>query len=83
MNWWLSKPDEPAGTVKGTSSLEETIKQRLATFHNQTKPVVDHYSAQDKLHKVNSENAPDVVFGEVEKIFDSAEKRNKSIFCCC
>src|SRR6187551_2806157 len=29
MNWWLSKPDEPAGAVKGTSSLEETIKQSI------------------------------------------------------
>jgi adenylate kinase len=49
---------------------EETIKQRLATFHQQTKPVVEHYSSQNKLSKVNSENAPDVVFSEVEKIFD-------------
>jgi NADH-quinone oxidoreductase subunit B len=29
MNWWLSKPDEPAGAVKGTSSLEETVKQSI------------------------------------------------------
>jgi NADH-quinone oxidoreductase subunit B len=27
MNWWLSKPDEQ--TVKGTSSMEETIKQSI------------------------------------------------------
>ena len=53
---------------------EETIKQRLATFHLQTKPVVEHYSAQNKLRKVNSENAPDVVFEEVENIFDDSLK---------
>src|SRR6187455_3689123 len=29
MNWWLSKPDEPAGTVKGTSSMEEAIGQSI------------------------------------------------------
>jgi adenylate kinase family enzyme len=52
---------------------EETIKQRLATFHQQTKPVVEHYAAQNKLRKVSSENAPEVVFSEVEKIFDQAE----------
>ncbi len=27
MNWWLSKPDEQ--TVKGTSSMEETMKQSI------------------------------------------------------
>jgi NADH-quinone oxidoreductase subunit B len=27
MNWWLSKPDEK--TVRGTSSMEETIKQSI------------------------------------------------------
>ena len=48
---------------------EETIKQRLATFHLQTKPVVEHYLAQSKLVKVNSENSPQVVFCEVEKVF--------------
>ncbi len=49
---------------------EETIKQRLVTFHQQTKPVVEHYAAQNKLSKVNSENSPDLVFGEVEKVFN-------------
>lgn len=33
---------------------EETIKKRLDTFHNQTKPVVDHYAAKDKTIKVCS-----------------------------
>ena len=49
---------------------EETIKQRLKTFHEQTKPVIDHYSKLGKLKSVNSEHAPDIVFGEVEKILD-------------
>lgn len=29
MNWWLSKPDEPAGVIKGTSSMQETVKQSI------------------------------------------------------
>ena len=29
MNWWLSKPDEPANTVKGTSSFEENVQQSI------------------------------------------------------
>jgi adenylate kinase len=60
---------------------EETIKQRLATFHQQTQPVIDHYGKLNKLRKVNSENAPDVVFAEVEKIFDESEKSKYSLCC--
>ncbi|KAA5549302.1 NADH-quinone oxidoreductase subunit B [Adhaeribacter rhizoryzae] len=29
MKWWLSKPDTPANTVKGTGSFEETIQQSI------------------------------------------------------
>jgi NADH-quinone oxidoreductase subunit B len=29
MKWWLSKPEEPANTVKGNSSYEETVQQSI------------------------------------------------------
>jgi NADH-quinone oxidoreductase subunit B len=29
MNWWLSKPDEAGASIKGTSSMEETVKQSI------------------------------------------------------
>ena len=29
MKWWLSKPEEPANSVKGTSSFEETVQQSI------------------------------------------------------
>jgi NADH-quinone oxidoreductase subunit B len=29
MKWWLSKPSEPAGALKGTSSMQETIQQSI------------------------------------------------------
>ena len=52
---------------------EETIKQRLKTFHEQTKPVIDYYSKLNKVKRVNSENPPDVVFNEVQKVFDHVQ----------
>ncbi len=48
-----------------------TIKQRLETFHQITKPVIDHYLAQGKLRVVNSEQDPDDVFAEIEKIIEN------------
>jgi NADH-quinone oxidoreductase subunit B len=29
MNWWLTKPDEPTNSIKGTSSFEENIQQSV------------------------------------------------------
>src|SRR3546814_461110 len=29
MKWWLSKPDDPAGNLKGTGTLEEAIEQSV------------------------------------------------------
>ncbi|MHC2993404.1 hypothetical protein OB13_18165 [Pontibacter sp. HJ8] len=36
MKWWLSKPEEPANAVTGTSSYEETVQQSimLTTLHD-------------------------------------------------
>ena len=50
---------------------EETIKHRLKTFHDVTKPVVDYYEKKNKLRKVDSERAPDQVFTDVVKVLDS------------
>jgi len=29
MSWWLTKPDDPARTVKGTGSFEETVQKNV------------------------------------------------------
>ncbi|KAK3088078.1 hypothetical protein FSP39_014403 [Pinctada imbricata] len=50
---------------------EETIKKRLDTFHNQTKPVIEHYSAKDKVCKITAEGGVDDIFEEVKKYMDS------------
>lgn len=49
---------------------EETIKNRLNTFHQVTQPVMDYYEKQGKLRTVNSELTPNEVFAEVEKFLD-------------
>ncbi|XP_021354677.1 uncharacterized protein LOC110451142 isoform X2 [Mizuhopecten yessoensis] len=50
---------------------EETIKKRLETFHNQTKPVVDHYASKDKAVKIVATGTVDEIFAEVQKFMDS------------
>ncbi|CAG2189837.1 AK [Mytilus edulis] len=48
---------------------EETIKKRLETFHNQTKPLIDHY--KDKSNIIKAEGTVDEIFTEVQKYMDS------------
>ncbi|XP_030853317.1 adenylate kinase isoenzyme 5-like [Strongylocentrotus purpuratus] len=49
---------------------EETIKKRLATFHESTKPVVDCYTEKGKLKMVSAEAGSEEVFVLVKEIFD-------------
>ncbi|XP_071154907.1 uncharacterized protein [Mytilus edulis] len=48
---------------------EETIKKRLETFHNQTKPLIDHY--KEKSNIIKAEGTVDEIFTEVQKYMDS------------
>ena len=50
---------------------EETIKHRLHTFHEVTKPVIDYYEKQNKLKKVDAERAPDLVYQDVQAILNT------------
>ena len=48
---------------------EETIKKRLNTFHQHSKPVVEAY--KDKCVQIPAERAPEDIFGDVVKCLDS------------
>ena len=44
---------------------EETVRNRLNVYANQTAPLIDYYKGQDKLVTVDGNRAPDVVFEDV------------------
>jgi thymidylate kinase len=64
----LMKRGETSGRVDDN---EESIKNRLETFHKQTKPVIDHYDKQGKLRRINAEQTPDKVFADIKKALDN------------
>ena len=66
----LMKRGESSGRVDDN---EATIKQRIKTFHDITKPVIAHYEKQNKVRKISSENDPDEVFKDVIKVMDKVE----------
>jgi adenylate kinase len=47
---------------------EETIRDRLTTYHKQTEPVLHYYSAQGKLKKIDGALGRDRVYQEILKL---------------
>jgi adenylate kinase len=53
----------------------EAIDRRLATYHEQTEPVVEHYLATGKLVKVHAERTIEQVWAEIQEALDTVEGR--------
>ena len=53
----------------------EVIERRLATYHEQTEPVVRFYLASGKLVQVHGERSIDEVWAEIQQALDEVERR--------
>jgi len=49
---------------------EATIVKRFHTFVDQSKPVVDRFATQGKVHSINAMRAPDEVFVDIKAALD-------------
>ena len=50
---------------------EETVKKRLAVYHEQTQPLIDYYSSLDRVITIDGTKAMDAVFKAItEKLGD-------------
>lgn len=54
----------------------EVIDRRLATYHAQTVPVVEHYLATGNLVKVHAERAIDEVWAEIQDALETLAARS-------
>jgi len=57
-----------ADIIQRADDKEETVKQRLKTYHEQTEPLIDYYKKQGKLVTVNGENKIDDTKKEALKV---------------
>lgn len=55
--------------VQRDDDKEETVKKRLAVYHEQTLPLVDYYSAKDQSAKFSSVAGVGVVSDITEKVY--------------
>ena len=53
----------------------EVIDRRLATYHETTEPIVEHYLGTGRLVKVHAERTIPEVFAEIEQALATVEAR--------
>jgi adenylate kinase len=53
----------------------EVIDRRLATYHAETEPVVEHYRATGKLIPLHADRSVGDVFAEIQRALDAVEAR--------
>lgn len=44
----------------------EIVRERLKVYHDQTKPLVDYYSARPTFRKINGNQPPDTVMAQID-----------------
>ncbi|APX96330.1 adenylate kinase [Natronorubrum daqingense] len=52
---------------------EETVKERLRVFRENTEPVIDHYEDEGSLERVDGEQAPEDVWEDVKKTIENTD----------
>lgn len=62
------------GVTSGRSddTNEEIIRQRLAVYKNDTFPVAEYYTEQEKLEKIKGEGSMDEIFGTLSNSIEAA-----------
>lgn len=70
----LLKRGETSGRADDNA---ETVKQRLRTFQQATRPVIDYYGARGKLVTIKAEGAVEEIFAQVCKHLDAIGGSNK------
>lgn len=49
---------------------EESVKKRINTFLNETKPIIDYYDSLNLVKRIDASKKKDDVFHEIKTVFD-------------
>ncbi|MFC7128421.1 adenylate kinase [Haloferax chudinovii] len=58
--------------VQRDDDTEETVRERLSVFEENTEPVIEHYRDEGVLVEVDGEQTPDEVFEDIRDVVDDA-----------
>lgn len=63
------------GKISGrVDDREDVIKDRLRIYHQNVKDLIDFYTTQNKLLRVDGEGDPENIFSKIKKILDKYKK---------
>lgn len=62
-----------AQLIHRADDAPEKIKVRLATYAEQTRPLIDYYLASERLHRVDGTRDPEAIYADILKIVTSDE----------
>ncbi|SDR44752.1 adenylate kinase [Natronobacterium texcoconense] len=65
-------PEVEERLVQRDDDTEETVKERLRVFRENTEPVIEYYEEQGDLERVDGEQAPDEVWEDVTATIQDA-----------
>ena len=68
-------PEDPAveeRLVQREDDSEETVRERLRVYRENTKPVLEYYEDKGVLERVDGEQAPDEVWDDVKAVIENA-----------
>ncbi|QCS41678.1 adenylate kinase [Natrinema versiforme] len=65
-------PEVEERLVQRDDDTEETVKERLSVFRENTEPVIEYYDDAGVLERVDGEQAPDAVWEDVKETIDDA-----------
>ena len=71
----FNMPDDEGITerlVQRDDDTEETVRERLRVFDENTQPVIDHYDETGELVRIDGEQSPDEVWAELNAAIDEA-----------
>ncbi|KAL3213227.1 hypothetical protein MRX96_035571 [Rhipicephalus microplus] len=86
-NEYFSPPKKPMTDdvtgeplVRRPDDNPEALKKRLVAYHKQTAPLVGYYQKRGIHTRVDATLAPQKVFENIKKIFDTAKSKDHVIF---
>ena len=65
-------PEVEERLVQRDDDTEETVKERLSVYRENTEPVIEHYEETGQLERVDGEQAPDEVWEDVKATIEDA-----------
>ncbi|MDS0475549.1 adenylate kinase [Natrinema sp. 1APR25-10V2] len=65
-------PEVEARLEQRDDDTEETVRERLSVFRENTEPVIEYYEEQGDLERVDGEQAPDGVWEDVKETIENA-----------